>query len=538
MNLGLYLKISQRIFLLAMIAISGFIVLFIYQQNLISKTQSSITLLQQEYNPMLKQLNEAKEGLINLEKNLESAVTTGDGSLIDDANLMADNLRKVITSVEEGTKKLNLNFDYVTPYNLYTSNKIFAAKSMLTDDIDFDVITVKTKVASDSILLLQKRIDKAIDSVNFHSDATVDSIFKMNKNSLVIEMSLGGALIILIFGVSFVISRNIVNSLQQVTLSMRDIVEGEGDLTQRVKYSGKDEIADLVFWFNKFIATMQQSINYTQQTISILEVVSEKLAKTSQKSLSLSESQDTAMHSVSESIQELTHGITDIADRASNASSEAASANESAHEGSEIVINTVHSIDQLSKDVNAAAGMVNEFESLANNAGAILNTISGIADQTNLLALNAAIEAARAGEYGRGFSVVADEVRALASRTQNSTAEIKKVLEEIQSGAASVIGAMEAGQKSASVTVIESEKAGQSLLEITNKFDSILNLNKMIAVATDDQRQTYRHMSEKITDMDQISSSVQGGAKDIFVVSEEIQEVTKKLNNAIRQYKV
>lgn len=532
------MKISRRISLLAFIAITGFVMFFIYQQNLISKTQSNIILLQEKYSPILKQLSDTKEGLVSLERSLESAVTTGDKELLEDATTISKDLEKLISLIDISIQQLNLKYDYIASYNSYIRNKVFAAEAMLKEEVDFDLVSEKSQQANESMALLRSEINQAIDAVNSQSSQTVDAIFKLNKTSQIVELALGGVLVTVILLVGFIISRNIVNSVARVTLSMRDIVEGEGDLTRRVEYTGKDEIAELVYWFNQFISTMQESIGHSQNTIATLETVSAHLAKTSKNSMSVIKSQDVAMNSVSSSIQELTGGIAEIADRASNASSEAALANESAQVGRNVVTHTVDSIGLVSKDVNNAASMVNEFELLANNAGEILNTISDITDQTNLLALNAAIEAARAGEAGRGFSVVADEVRALANRTQSSTTEIKDVLEKIQFGASSVITAMDAGQQSASVTVEESEKAGESLLEITDKFENIVELNKMIAMATDEQRQTYRHMSEQIIEVDQMSTSVRDGAKDIFAVSEEIQEVTAKLNNVISQYRV
>ncbi|WP_448553278.1 methyl-accepting chemotaxis protein [Thalassotalea montiporae] len=538
MKLGINLKISQRIFLPAMIAISGFVLFFIYQQHLISQTQSHIVRLQQDYTPMLSKLGELKEGLITLERNLDNFVTTGDKKLIAESEALSRQLKQLINTIEHDGDKLGFRYDYLSPFSTYADNKLFAAQAMSDEDADFDVITLKSKQANDAIANLRAEINRELSTINRKSNETVDTIFKINTESQTVELILGIVIVLMTLAGGYFISRNIVNSLARVTLSMRDIVEGEGDLTRRVEYSGKDEIADLVNWFNQFIATMQNSIGSSQQTIAALEAVSTKLANTSEHSVSQIESQNVAMNSVSNAIQALTNNIGDIADRASNASTEAELASESAKTGRLIVSSTVDSIDQLSTDVNNAAGMVNEFETLANNAGDILNTISAIADQTNLLALNAAIEAARAGEFGRGFSVVADEVRALASRTQSSTAEIKHVLEEIQSGAASVISAMNAGQQSASNTVSESAKAGQSLSDITAKFENILALNKMIANATDEQRDTYNEMNAQITDIDTASIAVQNGAKNIFAVSEEIQEVTLALNNVISQYKV
>ncbi|MGX9463295.1 methyl-accepting chemotaxis protein [Shewanella sp. A14] len=532
------LKISHKIGLLAIVAILGFVIFFLYQQKLVRQTQTNILLLQHEYTPVLELLNNAKEGLKDVEKSLEGAVTTREKDRLTEAKQYSAAVRDVLSNIETSNKKLNLPDNFIMLFDTYSKNKFFVASSLVAGNVDFKVITPRSREANDALLALEKSLTDAVTLIHSASNDVVTTIFEQNEASRIVGIMLGIILIITMVLSSYLLTRNITSSINQVTDSLRDIVEGDGDLTKRIEYLRNDEVANLVYWFNEFINSMHSNISSTQETIITLEQVSTRLATTSMDSTELIQSQDTAMASVMAAVHQLTESVVSVAESALLASTEASNANETAKEGNDVVESTLVCINALADDVNRTAGMVSEFESLANNAGEFLNTISRIADQTNLLALNAAIEAARAADHGRGFAVVADEVRSLASHTQDATSQIKQVLEEIQKGASSVVVAMTSGQQSVNMTVAESEKSGRSLNEITCKVERILTLNKQIADATDEQKITYKAISDSITDANQISFSVRDGAKVIFNESKEIQNVTKRLSQVINQYKV
>lgn len=538
MQLWNNLKISHKIGLLASVAILGFVIFFLYQQKLVSQTQSNILLLQDEYTPVLELLNNAKEGLKDVEKSLEGAVTTGEKDRITEAKQHSAYVLDVLVNIQASNQSLNLPTNLKELFNTYTKHKFFVASSLLDGDVDFQVIAPRSQQANTALQTLEKSLTDSVQSIHIASSNVVAKTFKQNETSRIVGIMLGIILIVTMVVSSYLLTRSITNSIKQVTDSLRDIVEGDGDLTKRIEYSRKDEVSHLVHWFNEFIKSMHSNISSTQETITTLERVSTRLATTSMDSTQLIQSQETAMASVMAAVQQLTESVVSVAESALLASTEASNANDTAKEGRDVVESTVESINALAIDVNKTAGMVSEFELLANNAGEFLSTISRIADQTNLLALNAAIEAARAGEHGRGFAVVADEVRSLASHTQDATAQIKQALEEIQKGASSVVVAMNSGQQSVNTTVTESEKSGRSLDDITRKVERILSLNKQIADETDEQKVTYEAISNSITDANQISSSVRDGAEVILHESKEIQNVTQRLGQVINQYKV
>jgi len=227
-----------------------------------------------------------------------------------------------------------------------------------------------------------------------------------------------------------------------------------------------------------------------------------------------------------------------IADYASNASVEASSANCEAETGTVVVKKTIEAIHELADEVKTAAKVIDELDAHTSNVGLILDTIRSIADQTNLLALNAAIEAARAGEQGRGFAVVADEVRTLASRTQDSTQEIQQVLEELQCASRGAVEAMQRGMSKADMGVEQSSRAGDSLASIAIKVEAINVVNEQIASATEEQAQTSTLIHGYIDATHSIATQVSQDTEVLDEITQAIEAATQKLRQATNQFSV
>ncbi|NAX16290.1 methyl-accepting chemotaxis protein, partial [Vibrio sp. V22_P2S10T140] len=499
----------------------------------------SIEQIRDEYFPALSSVTNARNTIKNLDQALQTAVSTGDDELMDSAknylnliNEELNNLKRVSpqhAALVENLKRL---------LNSYQEIAFDIAASLIDGSTDFATLPARAKQSNEFLEQLNSEFKALVEASNVDFNQTVEETISSAQRSIHIGIGLGAVTILVLIIVALVVIKSVVSSIEQVTGSLREIAEGEGDLTVRINYNGRDEVADLVYWFNQFISKIHKSLNSTRETIATLESVSSRLSSTSSNTSQQVRSQENIMQSVSSAVNSLSDSVTSIAENAAFASSEATSANDTAQTGSAVVESTIVSIEHLAKDVNQAAQVVNELESYTNNAGVILNTIRSIAEQTNLLALNAAIEAARAGEQGRGFAVVADEVRTLASRTQSSTEEIQQVLEKIQKGSSLVVDAMTKGQQSASNTVSESEQSGVALVNITEKVKSIVQLNQQIAAATEEQNRTSKIIFDNIQDMDEISRSVSDGSRALDGISTDIQSVTQNLSDVIRQYKV
>jgi methyl-accepting chemotaxis protein len=470
---------------------------------------------------------------------LQTAVTTGEEESLEAADeqskLLKDKLNQLIQILPSARQDVE---QLQSLQSKYYGQARGIAMSLVDGSADFATLPAKAERSAAVLQELTQGLASLRANTEKAFNETIDGTIASSQSAVTTGIILGVATIVVVIFVGIMTTRSIVNSIAQVTSSLREIAEGEGDLTVRVDYDGKDEIATLVHWFNQFISKMQISIATTTETVQALQDVSTRLMETSKHTASSIESQNHSVDAVSAAIQEMTASVHHIADFASQASQEASSANSTAQEGNQVVENTISVINDLAEEVNGTAQAINQLESYTSNVGVILDAIRGIAEQTNLLALNAAIEAARAGEQGRGFAVVADEVRTLASRTQDSTQEIQQVLEELQKGSSSAVEAMNRGIEQAGLSVEQSAQAGKSLMDITGKVESIHAVNEQIAAATEEQTKTSDLIHNSVNDIQQISLAVAKSSSEIDNVSEDVRLVTQRLSEVISQFKV
>ena len=227
-----------------------------------------------------------------------------------------------------------------------------------------------------------------------------------------------------------------------------------------------------------------------------------------------------------------------VAESAAEAARAADEASSASSNGQSVVNNTVQSIQNLAKNVEETSHVIRQLENDSNQVGVVLDVIKGIAEQTNLLALNAAIEAARAGEQGRGFAVVADEVRTLASRTQQSTEEIQKTIEQLQSAAHKAVEVMSTGTSQAEGSVSEANKAGDSLVVIAQTINRISAMNGQIASSTDDQQAVARQIVSFVDEINARTDETSNNSKQLASASTELAGLAKNLENIARQFRV
>jgi len=326
--------------------------------------------------------------------------------------------------------------------------------------------------------------------------------------------------------------------LQQLSERLKDIATGEGDLTQRLEVRGDDEISRLSVYFNQFVekihGTVEQISSVTSQVVNLLtelDSVTDKVSKGAFK-------QQEETSAIASAVTEMSATSANVNDSASSAAEETNTADASAKSGKEIVKETVDSINQLSSDVSSAANVIKDLAHQADNIGTVLDVIRGIAEQTNLLALNAAIEAARAGEQGRGFAVVADEVRTLASRTQESTEEIQAMIESLQSGTRQAVSVMDKGQSQAEKTVEMAATAGQSLDIIVSSVNQITSMNNQIAHAANEQQRTADAVSQNVITIQTVAEDTANSSLAAKQSSGDVSQQASILQTLMRQFKV
>nr|WP_310123731.1 methyl-accepting chemotaxis protein [Pseudomonas psychrotolerans] len=289
--------------------------------------------------------------------------------------------------------------------------------------------------------------------------------------------------------------------LRDLGRAMQDIAQGEGDLTRRLPVQTRDEFGVLAEAFNQFVARIHTSIREVAQTTGELNQSTRRVLESSQSSMQQSDVQSQRTTSVAAAINEMGAATQEIARNAAHASGEARSARQQGEEGREVLNEALHAMQALSAKIGTSCEHIEALNGKAANIGQILEVIRGISEQTNLLALNAAIEAARAGEAGRGFAVVADEVRSLASRTQSSAQQIQQMIEELQNGSRDAVALMQESQRQSAHSMQVAQQAGSSLGSVTERIGEIDGQNQSVATATEEQTSVVETLNQDISEI-------------------------------------
>ena len=337
---------------------------------------------------------------------------------------------------------------------------------------------------------------------------------------------------------AWVISRTITRPLYAAALTMEDIAEGEGDLTRRLDASGRNELARLAAAFNRFTEKIQTLVHDVANATGQLHSASDRMNSITAETDRGIREQQSETDQVATAINEMAATVQEVARSATHAAEAATTADREANQGQHVVSDTVQVITALAGEVEQAAGSMQRLEQDSREIGTVLDVIRGIAEQTNLLALNAAIEAARAGEQGRGFAVVADEVRVLAKRTQKSTQEIEAMIERLQQAAKDMAHTMENGRIKAQETVSQAANAGAALDSIAKAVSVISDMNVQIASAVEEQSAVAEEINKNIVNISHVAEMSAEGTHQTSAASKEIRRLAAELDGLVGRFKV
>ncbi|MFT7681656.1 MAG: methyl-accepting chemotaxis protein [Moritella dasanensis] len=539
MGLSTQLKIKHKIGILSAVVVVGFLTYLFANILVVKENKERLSQLSAIYYPVLEAATISNSKIYELTQAVETSVTIGDEDMLLSADeVYADLITQLdfINSIHPD-KRSELLLIKSEAKAYYNSAK-YLANGLITGTISMDNLADLAEKNSLKLEKLLADLGQFKDDSQADFTALIETSLASSDKSRNRGVMLAVGVITLVLAVCYWLTVSITGSIRKVSDSLKAIAQGDGDLTIRIDYVNKDEVGDLVHWFNQFLDKLHSSISETINSIDSLSQASTQLATSSCTSKSRIQEQSQSIDQVSRSMNEMFDTVRHIADYASNASAEASSANSEAETGTVVVKKTIEAIHELADEVKTASKVIDELDAHTSNVGLILDTIRSIADQTNLLALNAAIEAARAGEQGRGFAVVADEVRTLASRTQDSTQEIQQVLEELQRASRGAVEAMQRGMSKADMGVEQSSSAGDSLTSISVKVEAINVVNEQIASATEEQAQTSKLIHGYIDETHSIATQVSEDTEVLDEITQAIEAATQKLRQATNQFSV
>ncbi len=392
----------------------------------------------------------------------------------------------------------------------------------------------ESKIATLEIGIVEERtvqVVKAMEGrLDRFQDDTALAASEAQKRILATSGMLGFVILLVGLVVTFLIVRNITGRLKHMSNLTRNIAEGEGDLTQRLEIICQDELGDLAGWVNTFVKKLQAIIaKLIDSAAQVARSAEQAATVTTHASRSLA-NQQMEIKQVAGAINQMVTTIQDVAQNTSSAALAAQNAGTEASSGKQSMALVVTGIETQAEEMLHSVEMAQTLSEDAESIGSVVEVIQGIAEQTNLLALNAAIEAARAGEQGRGFAVVADEVRALANRTQSSIQEITTIIERIQIKSRNTCTLMEQGNKRATTSVDSVRTTSSALESIFHAVETITDLNTQIATAMEEQSAVAEEIKGNITNINQLTDEVVESGRKGAISCEDLSRLVGERN--------
>lgn len=539
MNFLKKMSIASKIFLIPGIAAISFIIYLLITVYTALNNGATLEKVQQVQFPALQVSATALVEMQKVRDTLASAVTTGDQDTLAMAQDLANEAKANLNQIAAISSDFRPEISRIASgFDDYFKVAFEVSQSMVDGTADFSRIgdlSAQMNKSYDGVIAAMTRFS---DEQQIAFEKAFEDTDTANTSLISTGIVLAIVVTVLLFATAVPIVRGIKQSIDDVVRSLKDIAQENGDLTVRIETKSEDEIGDLVYWFNQFMDKLQGVVRDVVEASLPLSNLAQNLRGVTEETQRTIDVQQLSATNAKRAVDTMSGSVDGVAHSAAQAAGDANEATNAASEGRQIVQKTVTSIQQLADNVRETADVIARLEADSNKVGSVLDVIKGIAEQTNLLALNAAIEAARAGEQGRGFAVVADEVRTLASRTQQSTEEIQNTIEQLQSAAHSAVEVMARGTEQATSSVETANHAGSSLETITSTIGRINKMNEQIAQNTEEQRSVAIDIVRHVDEIHERTEQTASRSGELGSMCNELADLAQHLESIAKQFRV
>ncbi|MBA1265617.1 methyl-accepting chemotaxis protein [Stutzerimonas stutzeri] len=535
------LSLTLKLSLPPAVALIGLVLFVAYTALQLEGNDTRLVILEQQSYPTLETADKAIFQFSRIPGLFNSAVAAGERETLEEARKVLAGVSASLSDLESLTDVRSDRAQELQAWSAairrYADNAFASSEQLLEGAAFEDLRPSLDRMASD----LQQARD-AGERLRSHAYADFQSSLMQvrsdNATTTQAGYLLSGILLLVVSLGSVLVIRQVMNNIRGVITSLRAIASGEGDLTRHVNVQSEDEIGEMIGLFNGLLDRLQGTIRQVISTAGPLEQMSRDLHRLTRGAEQSAHSQQERTESISRDIDTMSSSIQEVAQRSRQASEEASAATRQADEARQNIDSLSSGIDDLGSSVLSSVQAMQQLEEETQQVGSVLTVIRSIAEQTNLLALNAAIEAARAGEQGRGFAVVADEVRNLAQKTAASTAEIQSIIQRLQSSANDVLHAMTLNGAKARASIERSEQATQTLEAIARAVRQIDELNAGIALFTQEQIGLSRSIQQDTEMLQQDTQATTQGADATARLGEQLVSTGDQLRSATAQFRI
>lgn len=530
------LRIFHKILAILAIALLSFIVNLAINISSISKNQLLLETVQKTTIHLVNLTSENVNNWQRVDEIYTQSVSFGDEDLIADAGKLVTKLISNLDRIKILDAKFSNISRLITEINEYNDIASLISLGFIKETITFESSQGQIDKKAQVFKQINELLIQDKKNASYLFDQLVEETVTNSSDSRDLSIVVGIILLALMSLLSIFIAKSISKSVISIDSSLRELAEGEGDLTNQLQINSHDELGSVVKHFNIFTQLLRNIVKEVINVVLPLTNSAEQLAeKVAQVDGNLKQQTEIA-EVTKQSMIEMQLSVADIAKSAAEAASAADAGEIEVNQGMDNVQRSLTVSGELSEEISKASEVINQLAKDSQNMNKILDVINGIAEQTNLLALNAAIEAARAGEQGRGFAVVADEVRSLASRTALSTTEIRGLLDRLITAANQSVNSMGLARGKADNNESISREVDQSLTKIKEQIGHISSMNSQIAAATEEQSSVAQIVVHNIEDMYNSFSATTIAIEEIGTVAQQLDRSALQLGQATSKF--